>query len=58
MNNHHDWDCAYAGLELRPDSTFVTTTYGYWEAGAEPFIVSVRFTLAEIDARARGVRPR
>jgi len=58
MNNHHDWDCAYPGLELLPDGTFVTTTYGYWEAGAEPFIVSVRFTMAEIDALARGVRPR
>ena len=32
MDNHHDWDCAYPGLELLPDGTFVTTTYGHWEA--------------------------
>ena len=58
MNNHHEWDCAYPSLKLLPDGTFVTTTYGYWEAGAEPYIVSVRFTMAEIDALARGVGPR
>ena len=34
MDNHNPWDCAYPGLELLPDGTFVTTTYGYWEAGA------------------------
>jgi len=58
MDNYHDWDCAYPGLELLPDGTFVTTTYGHWEAGAEPYIVSVRFTMVEIDARVRGVRSR
>jgi hypothetical protein len=35
-----------------PDGSFVTTTYGHWEAGAEPYIVSVRFKLAELDKRA------
>ena len=40
------------GLELLPDGTFVTTTYGHWEAGAEPYIVSVRVTMAELDRRA------
>ena len=42
MDNHNPWDCAYPGLELLPDGTFVATTYGYWEPGAEPYIVSVR----------------
>ena len=53
MDNHKDADCAYPGLELLPDGTFVTTTYGHWIEGEQPFIVSVRFKLEEIDAKAR-----
>jgi hypothetical protein len=53
MDNKDSWDCAYPGVEVLPDGTFVTTAYGHWEEGKEPYIVSVRFTLAEIDARAR-----
>jgi len=52
MDNQNDWDCAYPGLELLPDGTFVTTTYGHWDAGAEPFIVSIRLTLADLDRLA------
>ncbi len=44
-------DCAYPGLELLPDGTLVTTTYGHWSEGEPPYIVSVRLTLAEMDAR-------
>jgi hypothetical protein len=59
MDNHNAWDCAYPGLELLPDGTFVTTTYGHWEEGAEPYIVSVRLTMAEIDRlAASAARPR
>ncbi len=29
--------------------TIVTTTYGHWEAGQEPYILSVRFKMAELD---------
>jgi hypothetical protein len=50
MDNHHRWDCAYPAVEVLPDGTFVTTTYGHWEKGKQPYIVSVRFTLAELDA--------
>ena len=57
MDNHNAWDCAYPGLELLPDGTLVTTTYGYWEEGAQPYIVSVRLTMAEID-RLAAARPR
>ena len=53
MKNHEGTDCAYPGLELLPDGTFVTTTYGHWTAGEPPYVVSVRFTLAELDERAR-----
>ena len=52
MDNLHAHDCAYPGLELLPDGTFVATTYGHWTAGEEPYIVSVRFKLEEIDAKA------
>lgn len=49
MDNHKGADCTYAGLELLPDGTFVTTTYGHWIAGESPFIVCVRFTMKELD---------
>ena len=52
MKNHEGTDCAYPGLELLPDGTFVTTTYGHWESTQPPYIVSVRLTLAELDAKA------
>jgi hypothetical protein len=51
MKNHRTADCAYPGLELLPDGTFVTTTYGHWTPAEQPYIVSVRLKLAELDAR-------
>ncbi len=54
MDNSKDADTAYPGLELLPDGTFVATTYGHWTVGEPPYIVSVRFTLRELDARAAG----
>jgi hypothetical protein len=53
MGNHQAADCAYPGVEVLPDGTFVATTYGHWTKGEEPYIVSVRFALAELDALAR-----
>ncbi|MBX7107000.1 MAG: glycoside hydrolase [Gemmataceae bacterium] len=44
-------DCAYPGVEVLPDGTFVTTTYGHWAEGEMPWILSVRFRLDELDAR-------
>jgi sialidase-1 len=52
MDNHKGADCAYPALELLPDGTIVATTYGHWTEGESPYIVSVRFKLEEIDARA------
>ncbi len=52
-DNKDGWDCAYPGLELLPDGTFVTTTYGHWEKGEEPYILSVRFKLEELDKMLR-----
>jgi hypothetical protein len=52
LDNHHEGDCCYPGLELLRDGTFVTTTYGHWKEGEEPYIVSIRLRLDEIDASA------
>jgi BNR repeat protein len=52
QDNQDGSDCAYAGLELLPDETFVATTYGHWVAGEPPFVIAQRFTLAELDALA------
>ncbi len=52
MDNSKDADCAYPGVEVLPDGTFVLTTYGHWIEGAEPFIVSVRLKLEELDRLA------
>lgn len=45
-------DCAYPGVEILPDDTFVLTTYGHWAAGEQPYILSVRLKLAELDEQA------
>jgi hypothetical protein len=50
MDNHKGADCAYPGVEILPDGTIVTTTYGHWAAGEMPYIVSVRLKLEELDA--------
>jgi hypothetical protein len=52
MDNRKGADCAYPGVEVLPDGTFVTTTYGHWTEGESPYVVSVRFTLDELDAKA------
>ena len=48
-----DADCAYPGVEVLPDGTFVSTTYGHWIEGQLPFVVSVRLKLKELDAKVR-----
>lgn len=52
-DNKHRADTCYPGVELLPDGTFVTTTYGHWEEGVQPYILSVRFSLDEIDKLAK-----
>ena len=52
-DNHHGWDCAYPGVELLPEGTFVVTTYGFWTPKESPYILSVRFTLTELDELAK-----
>jgi len=52
MDNKEGSDTAYPGVEVVRDGTIVTTTYGHWQAGQQPYIVSVRLRLAELDKRA------
>lgn len=51
-DNQHRWDTTYPGVEVLPDGTFVVTTYGHWEEGQQPYILSARITLAELDGLA------
>ena len=53
MDNHKSADCAYPPVEIMPDDTLVTTTYGHWTKGESPYIVSVRLKLSELDAIAK-----
>jgi hypothetical protein len=53
MDNTKGGDCAYPGVEVLPDGTFVLTTYGHWTAGEEPYVVTVRLKLAELDHLSR-----
>jgi hypothetical protein len=55
-DNKNGWDTTYPGVEVLPDGTFVTTTYGHWEKGEQPYIVSVRFNLKEIDEKAKNLK--
>ncbi|MCP4642780.1 MAG: exo-alpha-sialidase [bacterium] len=52
LDNTKGGDCGYPGLELLPDGTFIATTYGHWTKGEEPYIMSSRFKLSELDDRA------
>jgi hypothetical protein len=53
MDNHRGADCAYPPVEILPDGTIVTTTYGHWTKDEQPYIVSVRLKLDELDARVK-----
>lgn len=58
MDNTKGSDCAYPGVEVLPDATIVTTTYGHWTTNEAPYIVSVRLKLAELDAKAKAGAPK
>lgn len=53
MDNTKSGDCAYPGVEVLPDGTFVTTTYGHWTTNQQPYITSVRLKLSELDAKPK-----
>jgi hypothetical protein len=49
-DNTNGYDTAYPGVEILPNGTLLTTTYGHWSQGESPYILSVRFKLDELDA--------
>lgn len=51
-DNTKGYDTTYPGVEVLPDDTFVVTTYGHWVQGEEPYILSVRLKLKELDQMA------
>lgn len=53
-DNQDAWDCGYSGVELLRDGALLCTSYGHWEKGAKPWVVSVRVQLAEFDVRSSG----
>ena len=52
MDNRKGHDTTYPGVEILPDGTFVTVTYGHWTAHEPPYIMAVRFHLDELDRKA------
>ena len=52
-DNNQSWDCCYPGVELLPDSTFVITTYGHWERDKQPYVLSIRFKMEELDDKLK-----
>jgi hypothetical protein len=52
-DNTKGYDTTYPGVEVMPDDTFVVTTYGHWDEGEEPYILSSRFKLSELDEMAK-----
>ncbi len=45
-------DLGYPGVEVLPDGTFLATTYAVLKPGEKNSVVSVRFTLKELDQEA------
>ncbi len=52
-DNTKSYDTAYPGVEILPNGTFVTTTYGHWVKGEAPYILSIRLKLKELDELAK-----
>ncbi len=55
-HNTKDADCAYPGVEVLADGTFVLTTYGHWTEGEPPYVISVRLKLEETDRLAAAAK--
>ncbi|MBI5821178.1 MAG: exo-alpha-sialidase [Verrucomicrobia bacterium] len=41
-------DCAYPGVEILPDGTIFSVTYGKWDSSAPNYIMAVRFKLNDL----------
>ena len=61
LDNKKGHDTTYPGVEVLPDEigSFIVTTYGHWEKGESPYILSTRFFTEELDHLApQGTRVR
>ncbi len=47
--NHNGIDCGYSGLEILENGEIVAVSYGHWKKNENPYILSVKFNLEEID---------
>ncbi|MBZ0258158.1 glycoside hydrolase, partial [bacterium] len=56
LDNQDGVDTGYAGMEVLPDVTFVSTTYCHLYEGEPPLIASVRYKLSELDAIAEQMK--
>lgn len=63
MKNYYNGDCAYPGIEILPDGTIVTTTYGHFEKLSdeeklknEAYVVSVRFKIEDAERLGKKIR--
>ena len=55
LHSHAGGDCGYPGLERLPDGTLLATTYVKYRPGPRKHsVVSVRFTLEDVDREADG----
>lgn len=54
MDNLNGTDCAYPGVEVLPDGSVVTTTYGHWTAGEKPWIACLRIDPSELSTPSGG----
>lgn len=46
-------DCGYPGVEVLPDGTVATITYGHWIKDEQPFVMCVRVHPDELDAHEK-----
>ncbi|MCK5821953.1 MAG: exo-alpha-sialidase [Bacteroidales bacterium] len=58
LDNKSNWDCGYPAFEIFPDGSFFAATYGKWEKDHPNYLVGTRFTLDEIDKKAKEIPSR
>lgn len=49
LDNRHEWDCGYAGLEQLTDGSLLAVSYGHWREGEPAYVVAVPFMLDELE---------
>lgn len=54
-DNKQGHDSTYLAAELLPDGSLVCTTYGHWEKGESPYILSFKFDINTIDKLVDGI---